>query len=64
MTYMGETKLLTVCEDTCILEAALKVRRFSIGQYLREVGLDQSGNDGNESRNALKRVKREIRSFS
>lgn len=25
MTYLGETKVLTVCEDTPILEAALKV---------------------------------------
>lgn len=28
MTYMGETKVLTVSEDTSILEAAEKVRRI------------------------------------
>lgn len=58
MTYMGETKVLTVCEDTCILEAALKVRRFSIGQYLREVDLDQSGNDGSRIEECLEESER------
>lgn len=36
MTYMGETKVLTVCEDTPILEAALKVSCYrKVGAPIR-----------------------------
>lgn len=41
MTYMGETKVLTVCEDTPILEAALKVscrKKIRVPNQTRRMG--------------------------